>query len=139
MPRVKAPAIGLGVRPVTRPLAVDVAAELDAARHRIAFDEIPAEDLGQPALNRAPPEIHLKEAVLRLHEPLREEQIVLILRGNVRHAPAVADDPDGRRQALERDGAGDLREHGGRRRRAYPSEDPHPALAADQRYTQKGG
>src|SRR4030095_15828833 len=102
---------GLCVRPVTRPLAVDVAAELEASRHRIALDEIPAEDLRQPALNRAPPEIHLKEAILGLHEPLREEQIVLILRGNVRHAPAVADDADGSRQALERNAAGDLRKH----------------------------
>ena len=61
-----------------------------------------AEHLRQPALYRAPPEIHLKEPVLGLHEPLREEQIVLILRGNVRDAPAVADDADGSRHALER-------------------------------------
>ena len=30
----------------------------------------------QPALRRSPPQIHLKQPVLRLHEPLREEQIV---------------------------------------------------------------
>ena len=31
----------------------------------------------KPALHRTAPEIHLKQSVLRLHESLREEEIVL--------------------------------------------------------------
>ena len=43
----------------------------------------------------AAPEIHLEQPVLRLHEALREKQIVLVLRVDVRHAPAIAHDAHG--------------------------------------------
>ena len=36
------------------------------------------EHLGEASLGRTPPEIHLEQPVLRLHEALREEQIVLV-------------------------------------------------------------
>ena len=67
-------------------------------------------------MRRPPPEVHLKQAVLRLHESLREEQIAVVLRVDVRHAPAVADDAHRRREAGHRHRPRDLRDERRQRR-----------------------
>ena len=77
---------------VTRPVGSDVPVVLNAARHRIALDEVQPEHLRQPALRGPAPEVHLEQPVLRLHEALREKQIVLVPRVDVRHAPPIAHD-----------------------------------------------
>ena len=112
---------GPGVGSVARPVGVDVSAILDAPRHDVALDEIRAEHLRQPALDGAAPEIHLKQPILRLDEPLREEQIVLVLRGDVRYAPAVADDRDWRGQPFHRESSRHLR--------GRPQDGPSRSLA----------
>jgi hypothetical protein len=48
--------------------------------------------LRQPSLDRSTPEIHLKQTILRLHESLREKQIVLVACRDVRDAPSIAND-----------------------------------------------
>ena len=104
-----------GVRAVARPLGVERAAVLHAPRHRIALDEVRAEHLRQPALHGSPPEIHLKQTILRLHETLREEQIVARPCVDVRHAPPIAHDADRRRQARNLRRTGDVCNKEGRR------------------------
>ena len=59
------------------------------------------ENLGEPPLGGAAPQIHLEEPVLRLHESLREKQIVLGRRLDMRNAPRVADDAHRCREAVE--------------------------------------
>ena len=97
------------VRAVTLPLAFEVAAELDAAGHRVALDEVRPHHLGQASLCRALPQVHLEQAVLRLHEPLREEQVFGVGGGDVRNAEGVAVDADVTTQAGEVQVARDLR------------------------------
>src|SRR5205823_14415738 len=87
------------------------------------IDEVSAEHLGQTAERRAPPQVHLEQAVLRLDESLREKQIVPGLRVDVRDAPPIADDAHRRREADDLDHARDLRDEWRRLRT--------PASAAD--------
>jgi hypothetical protein len=82
---------------------------LNPSRHRVAADEVRAEDFGEASLHRPPPEIHLKQAVSRLDESLRKEEIVARGRDDVRHTPAIADDADGRRDAIDLERAGHRR------------------------------
>src|SRR6185503_16307796 len=58
----------------------------------------------------------LEQPILRLHEPLGEEQIVLALRVDVRDAGPIANDAHWRAQARELDAACHLRDQSGRRR-----------------------
>ena len=84
-----------GVGAVACPLRVEIPAVLHAPRHRVALGEVGPQHFRQTALGRPPPQIQLKQPILRLHEPLGEEQIVGILRVDMRDSPPVADDADG--------------------------------------------
>ena len=109
-----------GIGRVTLPIGFLVAAVAHQPRHPVARHVVGSEDLRQPALRRPPPEIDLEEPVLRLDESLREEQIVGVLRVDVRDAPAVADDADFVGEAGDRKRAGglsDARVGSARRRR----------------------
>ena len=110
----------LRIRSVAQPLGVGIAAVLHAPRHRVALDEVRTEHLGQAALRGSPPEIHLKQPILGLHESLREKEIVPARREDVRHAPRVAHDAHRSGETGERERAGHLRHEwrGPRRRRA---------------------
>ena len=58
----------------------------------------------------AAPEIHLEEAILRGHESLREEEIVLGFRVNVWYAPGIAANFDSAIEARDAELAVDLGE-----------------------------
>ena len=79
-----------GVGCVARPLRVHVAAVCEQPGESIPGDVRRAEDLCEPPFADSPPQIHLKESVLRGDEPLGEEEVVLRLRVDVRHAPPIA-------------------------------------------------
>ena len=113
MPLTNASAMTFTVGAITRPLGGHVAPVLHAARRRVTFDEVEAQHFRQPPLRRAAPEIHLKEAILRLDEALREEQVVVVPRVDVRHAPTVADDAHGLRETVNVERPGLLRERSG--------------------------
>src|SRR5207244_13604520 len=72
------------------PLRVHVAAACEQPGESIPGDVRRAEDLCEPPFADSPPQIHLKESVLRGDEPLGEEEVVLRLRVDVRHAPPIA-------------------------------------------------
>ena len=107
--------------PIAFPLNVEIATILNPPRHRVALDEVGAEDLGQPPLHRSPPQVHLKQAILRLREPLREEEIAVVLRVDVRHAPPVADDTNRGPDTVEHARARTLRHERRQRRRVPPA------------------
>src|SRR5262249_8426703 len=107
-----------------RPLCCQVTAILHPPCHRVPLDEVRAEHLGEPSLNRPAPEIHLEQAILRLHKSLREEEIVLIRRVDMRHSPAVADDAYWGGEARDGDGARDLWRLRRRCRRLPATRDP---------------
>jgi hypothetical protein len=48
------------------------------------------QQLGQPAGGKSAAEVHLPEAVLRMDESLRKEEVVKVLCEEVRDAPAIA-------------------------------------------------
>ncbi len=80
------------VRRVALPLRVHVTAIPHEAREAIAVDVVRAENLGEPSLSRAAPQIDLEQPVLRLDETLCEEEVVGVLRVDMWNAPPVADD-----------------------------------------------
>ena len=100
---------------------------LHPPRHGVAVDEVRAKHFGEPALRRSAPQIHLKQPVLRLNESLREEQVMLALRRDVRDAEAIADDAYRLCQARDRERAGYLRKRRSvaRRRRGRPAACRH--------------
>ena len=71
-------------------LLVPVAAEGEQAREAIAGDVVGPEHLGQLALAVAAPHLELPHPVLRHGEALGEEQVVGVLRVDVRDAVLVA-------------------------------------------------
>ena len=79
----------LRVRTVAGPFRVEVATKLHPPRHRIPLDEVRAEDLSEATLHRSPPQIHLKQPVLRLDESLDEEEIVFAFSRDVGYTPGV--------------------------------------------------
>jgi len=101
---------GFDVRSITRPFDRHVPAELHPPRHRIALGEVWAEHLRQPSLRAPPPEVHLKEAVLRLDESLREKEVGVALRVDVRYAPSITHDTHGIRELGGDEGSRDLRQ-----------------------------
>ncbi len=104
----------LGVGTVAGPLHIERAAIRHEPRHAIARDEIGTQDFREPAERRTPPEIDLKEPVLGLHEPLRQEQVVLTRCVDVRNAPPVADHTHRRGKPVETERSRGLREWTGR-------------------------
>ena len=86
---------------VAFPFRVEAASILHSAGGGIALDEIRTEHFGESALSSATPQVHLKEPILGLHEPLREEQIALLRGGDMRNAPPIPSDPDRRGQPLD--------------------------------------
>ena len=97
---------------VAPPLGLHVAAVTDQARNTVPFDHRGAEDFGQLTRACAAPDLHLIQAVLRRDETLGEEQVLHRLRIDVRDAPAVAEHLNGLAQAIEPNGALDLRQPG---------------------------
>ena len=60
-----------------------------------------AEHLGQPTRTGATLKLHLPQAILRVDVALGEEEVVLVLGVDVRHAPPVAQDLDGACEARD--------------------------------------
>jgi len=111
--------------------------KLKTTRIRIALDEIGTEDLGEPPLRRTPPEIHLKQPILRLHESLRQEQIGGRFSVDVWHTPPIAHDADRRGHAVDLDRSADRRQKQ-RRRRTVPAaerDDRHERGRRGPHYT----
>src|SRR5215831_18543431 len=76
-------------------LGLHVAAELEQSRTDVARELARAEQLGDGAGRLAPPQLELEEPVRGRDVPLREKQIVLVLRVDVRDAVSVAENLDG--------------------------------------------
>ena len=75
-------------------LAFDDAREAQDADEPVGIERDSAEDLREPAAGGAALELHLPQAILRMHIPLGEEQVRCRLCRDVRHAPAVTDHLD---------------------------------------------
>ena len=73
-------------------------------------------DLGERTFVGAAVHLHLPEPILCLHESLREEEVVYVLRVDVRYSPPVADDLDRIAKPPQRDAAVDPGERGARER-----------------------
>ena len=102
-------------RTVARPLQVEVPAiSGHETGETVALHPFGSQKLGQASLGLAAPQLHLEEAVLRLHEPLGEEEVVLAAGIDVRNAPAVADHLDLALEAGHGEAALDHGEHGPR-------------------------
>ena len=80
--------LGLHLAAITQQPCIDVTQQCRGSQH-----------LRQPALPGAFPQLHLEQAVLRRHKPLREKQVMLVLSVDVRHAPAIPQHPDRLREA----------------------------------------
>ncbi|MNV27435.1 hypothetical protein D3C71_1185850 [compost metagenome] len=66
-----------------------VAPEQEQARGAVLFDEARAKLLGHLAFTLPAPQVQLPQAVARGRETLREEQVILVLRIDMRDAVAV--------------------------------------------------
>ena len=110
--------LGLGDRPPA-----------ERADERVGADLALAEQLGQAPGGHMPAEVHLPEAVLGVHVPLRHEQVVRGLRDDLRDAGLVA--------VHGRVGAEPRQAHlaGQRRERAHHGPDAEPA--GDERGAEK--
>ena len=97
-------------------LLVPVAAEREQPREPVARDVVGPEHFGEPSLAVAAPHLELPHAVLRHDVALREEEVLGVLREDVRDAPAVAQHLDRLAQAEDQDRAVELRERLLRRR-----------------------
>ncbi len=87
---------------IARPLAiVERAAIFQQARLSIALDGLGAQDFGQTPFVLAAPPLHLPQTILGHDVALREEQIVDVLRVDVRNAPQVTDHIDRLPQARD--------------------------------------
>ncbi len=101
----------LSVRVIAGPLdVVERPAVFQQPRGPIAGDSVGPGDLGEATLGRPTPDLHLPQPVLRHDVALGEEEIIGGLRGDVRHAPRVADNLDGRVQPGDLQVAVNLRE-----------------------------
>jgi hypothetical protein len=80
-------------------LGVHVAAVLEQAGNSVASHRRRPEHLGEAAVALTAPHLHLEEPILGDDVTLRDEEVVLGLRIDVRHAPTVAAHLDG---AVER-------------------------------------
>ncbi|MNX67269.1 hypothetical protein D3C86_983910 [compost metagenome] len=76
-------------------LGLHVAAEQEEARRAVLLDEARAELLGHLAFTLAAPQVKLPQTVARGAETLGKEQIILVLRINVRYAVLVPHDLHG--------------------------------------------
>jgi hypothetical protein len=85
-------------------------AELEQARQVVVPDVGRPHDFGEAALERAAVHLHLPEPVLRLNEALSKEEVIDILRVNVRHTRFIAMHADRVLQTGQRDPPVDLRE-----------------------------
>ena len=85
----------LGVRMIARPLRlVPRPSEHHQAGPPVVVERVRAKDLGKPSFMPAAPHLHLPEPILRHHIALREEEVVVVLRVDVRYPPLVPDDLD---------------------------------------------
>ena len=86
---------GLAVRVVAGPfLVVEGTSEHEEPRLPIAVECGGAKDFREPSLVLHAPHVELPQTILRGDVALREEQVLFILRVDVRHAPFVANDLD---------------------------------------------
>src|SRR5688572_376259 len=84
--------------------------ELEQPHLRIVLVIFRSHHLAEPPAECAMVLIHLPQTVLCLHETLCKEQILDVVRVNVRDADAVADDAHGLAQTAQRDLAVELRQ-----------------------------
>ena len=71
-----------------------MAVEVERAQEDVGGEGAVAEDLRQAALAGAARQLHLPQAVLRVQEPQRAEEVVGGSGKDVRHALAIAHDLD---------------------------------------------
>jgi hypothetical protein len=79
---------------VALPFGLHLAAKTNQPREAIRLDRFLAENLGRLAAADSPPQIELKQPVLRGDKTLREEQIALILGVDMGDAPLIAEHLD---------------------------------------------
>src|SRR4030095_14408162 len=75
-------------------LVVERAAEHQQPCLAVAIGRARTEAFGEPSLALAPPQRELPEAFLPHHVARREEEVIYVLRVDVRHAPLVANHLD---------------------------------------------
>ena len=94
--------VGVGV--IARPLGfVEGSPEPHQPGAAVVVERLRTEDLRQPPLAPAAPHLHLPQPVLRHDVALCEEQVVVVPRVDVGHAPLVADHLDRLLQAGHRE------------------------------------
>ncbi len=79
----------LRIRPVRGPFAPDITAIEEQARRPVLFDEGRTKDFSQSAEAAPAPEVYLKQPVPGHDEALREEQVILAARVQMRNTPAI--------------------------------------------------
>ena len=82
---------GCAVRMIAREFGGQAAAVLEEARSLVTREFAPADDLRHGARRLTPPHFELEGAVACGRVALREEEVVLVCRVDVRNAPAVAE------------------------------------------------
>jgi hypothetical protein len=86
------------------------ARQADRAQQTIGVERDRTKDFCEFAMRQPAIQLHLPQAILRVNVPLRENEIVLILRVKVRHAPFIAQHLDRRLQTGETQDAACLRQ-----------------------------
>ncbi|MNL57532.1 hypothetical protein D3C87_1811060 [compost metagenome] len=80
---------GLAFGVIAGEFGLHVAPEQEQARGAVLFDEARAKLLGHLAFTLPAPQVQLPQAVARGGKALREEQVILVLRIDMRDAVAV--------------------------------------------------
>ncbi len=117
--QVRVDPVGVGLEVLLR-LSRELLVELllrdlapaEGAQEGVGLDLAGAEHLGEAPGGHVPADVHLPEAVLRMHEALRAEEVVLVVGVELGDAVGVALDLHGPGQPGHLEGAAGLRERG---------------------------
>ena len=122
-----------------RPRALRRAAEADRTQEAVAFDELLAQDLGEPSGADPPLEFHLPESVLRVDVSEAEERVGRRGRADRRHAAGVALDLDARGEPVHGALAGGRRKGGDGDEPQREEEGAREDEEGEERLPQRGG
>ena len=132
----------LRVRRVAGPLGIHVAPVPEQPGEVIPDERLAPEDFSRLATGDPAPQIDLEESILRRHEALRKEEVVLASGVDVRDAPAVAEHLDGLAQTGHRDLPFQLSQHAAGARKVIAGRARRRGAAGEvesQRKSKKSG